>query len=133
MASNAKGTRESTRNVLDFVKQTKLNEWIKNFYTQLGKDDAESAEMAAIELGFPVSAGNVKYLREVNTIPNNRARTIKVVSDDYKEMEARVAAVEAKLLNPYVLDETFAKLESRIEKLEKQFDVFKLAARHNVK
>lgn len=113
---NEKGSRETTRNVLSYVEQKKLDEWIVKYYVDLGKDDVGSAAQATQELGFTVSAGNVKSMREVNDIPNNRARAIRVVSDDYAAMEARVAALEYKLTQ-----------------LTEVVGVLKLAAKHNTK
>lgn len=117
--SNAKGTRESVRNVLDFPKQVKVDLWVREKYQAVGKNDKESAEIASADLNFPVSAGNIKYFREIHQIPSNFGR--RVVSDDYAKLETLVMSLESNC-NDY---------HRRISELEETVRVLKLAAKHN--
>lgn len=116
---NSKGSRATTRNVLDYPKQVKVDLWVRENYQAGGKADKESAEIAAADLNFPVSAGNIKYFREIHQIPSNFGR--RVVSDDYAELSERVAAQE----------ESQNRLAERLSQLESAVQTFKLAMKYN--
>lgn len=74
MPRNEKGSRETTRNVLDFPKMSLLSDWVKENYLPLGLDDVKTAEKAHEALGFTVSAGNIKYFRLHHGLEANYGR-----------------------------------------------------------
>lgn len=124
MPRNQKGDREVTRNVLNYKNQKTLDAWVVENYTKLGLDDAATAIKAAEEVGFPVTDGNIKFMREQNDIQNNRARG----GSSPSALEKRVETLEA---NQQVLSKNHEAFDAMLRDLEKSVAAFKLAMKFN--